>query len=209
MKGKSLANLHSLYAMKGGSVSVNVPPGILRSSEEEKQDLNVDIKELSSTCSTSREWYWKAVRKKCFYDLAEAGKAKNTSFKVTEFDKNVEVQLSEDLYGHRTKHVADRFLKVVECRMIESLLLAEESSMGLASHGEKERWACCQSSKEFIWMHEDVIGKIEGNQGSKESQDVMPIQDCCGLWRREAMQCPTLYRLVGSRIKECFKARKG
>jgi hypothetical protein len=67
--------------------------------------------------------------------LAEAGKAKNTGFKVTEFVKNVEVQLSEDLSGHRTKHVADHLLKVVECRVIESLILPEESSMGLASHG--------------------------------------------------------------------------
>jgi hypothetical protein len=47
------------------------------------------------------------------YDLAEAGKAKNTSFNVMEFDKIVQVQISEYLYG--IKHIADYSLKVVAC----------------------------------------------------------------------------------------------
>jgi hypothetical protein len=39
----------------------------------------------------------------------------NSGFNVTEFVTIAEVQPSEDLYGHRIKHVADHLLKGVAC----------------------------------------------------------------------------------------------
>jgi hypothetical protein len=43
----------------------------------------------------------------------KARKAKNTCLNVKGIVKIVEVQLSEDLYGHKIKHVADHLLKTV------------------------------------------------------------------------------------------------
>jgi hypothetical protein len=61
----------------------------------------------------SRARNWRPARRKYSCELAEAGRAKTTDLIVAKFVQIIQVQQSEDLYGHDTKHVADHLLKAV------------------------------------------------------------------------------------------------
>jgi hypothetical protein len=118
----------------------------------------------------------------------------------------VEVQLSEYLYGHRIKRVADHLLKVVACSNDRVPLAALKKVQRVWRFTDKknDEHAVKVLKKSF------ECTKVQSTRAKeiKPAKDARFIYNCCGLWRREAMQCATLYWLgVRPSCLECVRAK--